>query len=97
MPCTVTHLMKSLTVPPRRAGSAERIKQDDVIYEVHKDKNYIIYATKEKLLRSLVDPRTGTLVIILMYYNHSNVKRRYGIYYSVSCNTYVAHNGNRVT
>lgn len=37
---------------------AERIRQDDVIYEVHKDKNYIVYATKEKLLRSLVDPRT---------------------------------------
>lgn len=43
---------------PRRAGSTERIKQDDIIYEVHKDKNYIVYATKEKLLRSLVDPRT---------------------------------------
>eukprot|EP00026_Physarum_polycephalum_P004383 Phypoly_transcript_04401.p1 GENE.Phypoly_transcript_04401~~Phypoly_transcript_04401.p1 ORF type:complete len:543 (+),score=73.34 Phypoly_transcript_04401:306-1934(+) len=37
---------------------AERIRQDDVIYEVHKDKNYIVYATKEKLLKSLVDPRT---------------------------------------
>jgi len=41
-----------------RSQSAERIRQDDVIYEVHKDKNYIVYATKEKLLKSLVDPRT---------------------------------------
>lgn len=53
-----THVNK-YSVAPRRAGSAERIKQDDIIYEVHKDKNYIVYATKEKLLRSLVDPRTG--------------------------------------
>lgn len=37
---------------------AERIRQDDVIYELHKDKHYIVYATKEKLLKSLVDPRT---------------------------------------
>jgi hypothetical protein len=42
-------------------SAAERIRQDDVIYEVHKDKNYIVYATKEKLLKSLVDPRTGVL------------------------------------
>lgn len=42
----------------RGGSAAERIKQDDVIYEVHKDKHYIVYATKEKLLKALVDPRT---------------------------------------
>jgi hypothetical protein len=39
-------------------SAAERIRQDDVIYEVHKEKSIIVYATKEKLLKSLVDPRT---------------------------------------
>jgi hypothetical protein len=42
----------------RGSSAAERIKQDDVIYEVHKDKHYIVYATKERLLKALVDPRT---------------------------------------
>jgi len=42
----------------RNSSTAERIKTDDVIYEVHKEKQYIVYATKEKLLKSLVDPRT---------------------------------------
>lgn len=46
----------------RGSSAAERIKQDDCIYEVHKDKNHIVYATKEKLLKALVDPRTGMII-----------------------------------
>jgi hypothetical protein len=65
---TITRSQHLCSASRGSIGAAERIRQDDVIYEVHKEKNYIVYATKEKLLKSLVDPRTGLISACVTHY-----------------------------